>query len=333
MAEMTRIERVLATVAGERPDRPAVSFWHHFEVDCHSGKAAVDAHLKFLRRYDIDFLKVMNDNGYPTCRDVRSAADLRDMPVLSGDEEGYGLQLELLRSLSAELKGEVLLTTTMFNAWAVLRRLVSASIAHRHGPPNLSGQATPADVRMNELVTEDRGIMGMALDAIAASQANFARKCLESGADGIFLSVRDDWIDTDAQGKGTYDELIRTGDGQILSAARAGRFNMLHVCGLPRDFDSFAAYPVHAINWADRVGGPAIGEVVGRVKPAVCGGVDNLGALPDGTPARVEAEVRDALQQAGDRPIMISAGCTFDPDKVPGENLDAMVKAARAHRY
>ena len=71
----------------------------------------------------------------------------------------------------------------------------------------------------------------MALDVIAASLANFAGHCLKAGADGIFLSVRDDWVDTEANGLNTYDELVRTGDGRILSAARGGHFNLLHVCG------------------------------------------------------------------------------------------------------
>ncbi|MFQ5495757.1 MAG: hypothetical protein ACE5EX_10300, partial [Phycisphaerae bacterium] len=227
MAEMTSIERVSAVLAGERPDRPPVSFWHHFKPDQACGKAALDAHLQFLSRYDLDFLKVMNDNVYPTLRDVRTTADLRDLPVLRGDEEGFGLQLELLRQLSAELSGRVMLTTTTFNAWATLRRLVTPAVGKRHGPPTLGGGLTPVDARLSELLAEDRGAVGMAVDAIAASLANFARKCIEAGADGVFLSVRDDWFDTDRHGTDVYDTLVRTGDGQILTAAGQGRFNML----------------------------------------------------------------------------------------------------------
>jgi hypothetical protein len=36
-----------------------------------------------------------------------------------------------------------------------------------------------------------------------------------------------------------------------------------------------------------------------------------------------------APRQAGERPIMISPGCTFDPARVPADNLKAMVQAAR----
>jgi uroporphyrinogen decarboxylase len=330
MAEMTAIERVSAVLAGERPDRPPVNFWHHFSPTAASGQAAVDAHLQHLRRFDLDFLKVMNDNPYPTRRAVRTAADLRDLPVLHSDEDGYCKQLALLRALSAELTGKVLMVTTVFNSWAVLRRIVTPPVDDRHHPPILHGPPTPMDVRLSALLAEDRSAVGMALDAIAMSQANFARRCLEAGADGIFLSVRDDWVDMPGNGLSTYDEMVRLGDGQILTASRGARFNILHVCGVPRDFESFAAYPVQAISWADRAAGPAIREVIERIKPVVCGGVDNLATLPNGTPASVAAEVRDAIAQAGDRPIIVAPGCTYDPDVVPPRNLDAMVQAVRA---
>ena len=56
---------------------------------------------------------------------------------------------------------------------------------------------------------------------IAESPANFARHCLAAGADGIYLSVRDDWVDTPENGAGTYDRLVRPGDLEILAGRRA----------------------------------------------------------------------------------------------------------------
>jgi uroporphyrinogen decarboxylase len=326
---MTPIQRTLAVISGENPDRTPVSLWRHFPPDARYGRAAVDAHLDHLREYDLDFLKVMNDNGYPTRPEIKACADLRHLCVLNGDEDGFGLQLDLLSALAAELNDKVLMTTTMFNAWAVLRRLATPKDADTHGPPRLGPPTTDADKRMAELVAEDRTAVANALDAIAASLANFAAKCIDAGADGVFLSVRDDWVNTPENGLDTYDEMVRTGDGQILSAARRGRFNMLHVCGTPLDFDAFAAYPAHVINWADRAAGPAIADVIRDVRPAVAGGVDNLSTLARGRPDDVAAEVRDALQQARDRPIMITPGCTYDPDVVPDDNIHAMVRAAR----
>lgn len=81
------------------------------------------------------------------------------------------------------------------------------------------------------------------------------------------------------------------------------------------------------INWADRQAGPAIADVVARMGPAICAGVDNLDTLSSGSPADCRREVADALEQAHGRPIMIAPGCTFNPDTVPAENLHAVRQA------
>lgn len=329
---MTQVERVSAILLGQLPDRPPVSFWHHFSPDECYGRAAVDAHLRHLARFGLDLLKVMNDNPYPAAADIHGSDDLRNLSVLRGDEEGYGRQLELIRSLKAELAGRVMMVTTLFNAWAVLRRIVTPKHDRRHRPPTLGGPPAKADTRLRELLAEDKAAVAEALGVIAASQAGFARRCIEAGADGVFLSVRDEWAKTETNGSRTYAELVRPGDLEILAAAQQGRCNILHVCGIPQDLAAFATYPVAVINWADRAAGPAIAEVAKHKGPAIAGGVDNLGTLPNGRPEDVATEVADAVQQAGDHPLIVAPGCTYDPDGVPVENLEAMVRAAAAVR-
>ena len=265
----------------------------------------------------------------PTTGDIRSPDDLRNLPVLRGDDKGYGRQLELIRSLKAELAGRVMMVTTLFNAWAVLRRIVTPKRDSQHRPPTLGGPPAEADRRLCELLAEDKAVVAAALGAVAKSQANFARRCIEAGADGIFLSVRDDWAKTGTGRVAVYAELVEPGDKEILTAAQQGRCNILHVCGIPQDLMAFAAYPVAVLNWADRAAGPAIGQVAKRIKPAIAGGVDNLGTLPNGQPADIENEVRDAIHQAGGHPMMVTPGCTYDPDAVPAANLEAMVRAVR----
>jgi uroporphyrinogen decarboxylase len=170
-----------------------------------------------------------------------------------------------------------------------------------------------------------RGFVG-ALDKIARSLANFAAQCVAAGADGVFLSCREDWVEGPG-GPGTYEELVRERDLMILDAVRDAPFNVLHVCGTPMDFRRFNDYPVQVVNWPDRQHGPSIASVKDWVRPAICGGVNNLTTMPNGTPQQCADEVRDALRQAGDRPIIIGAGCTYDPNTVPAENLHAIRRA------
>ena len=121
-----------------------------------------------------------------------------------------------------------------------------------------------------------------------------------------------------------YDRLVRPGDLKILEAAREGAFNMLHICGRAVDFERFAAYPVHAVNWADRYAGPSIASVAGWLRPALCAGLNNLETMAAGSPEDCRREAADAVRQAGERPIILAPGCTFDPATVPPENLHAI---------
>ncbi len=326
MAPWQRIEAVLSR---RKPDRTPISFWHHFSPDEYSGPRAVQAHLDHLRRYDLDFLKVMNDNGYPHQTHVETLSDLPSIELLKDDEPQFALQLDLLSDLRRAIGPDVLMISTIFNSFAVLRHMIRPPT--QHNPPDLSGAVDPPSQQIKGILTEDWEAVKSALDTIGASLANFARRCLGAGADGIYLSVRDDWVQSREE-IGLYRRLVMDSDLAVLNAASSARFNLLHVCGHPIDFRSFAEYPVHAVNWADRAAGPAIRDVKDWLKPAICAGIDNLNTLPNGTTGECEREVADALAQADDRPIILSPGCTYDPNKVPTQNLQAICRAARAKR-
>lgn len=325
---MGPIERVQAVLAGRRPDRPPVSFWHHFSQDQYHGQPAVDAHVAHVEAFELDFLKVMNDNGYPHAGRIERVEDLKSLSILRGDEPPFSHQLDLLADLKRALGGRLMMTSTLFNAWATLRRLIRPSVG-RHRPPDMDASGDAVSGVIREFFVRDRDALKSAIDVIAENLRRFADRCIEAGADGIFMSVRDDWARADDGSTRLYDEIMRPADLRILAGAAGARLNMLHVCGRAVNFDAFAKYPVHAINWADRAAGPSIADACARAKPAICGGVDNLTTLPDGSPEDCEREVRDALRQAGARPIMISAGCTYDPQRVPRENLEAVCRAAR----
>ena len=326
---MTKRERVEAVIRGERPDQVPVSFWHHFSEAEITGQAALDAHLRHLETYDVDFLKVMNDHQFPRgdVPMVQSVADLRKIKPLAGDAEALVGQLELLRQLKERLGDDVLMCTTVFNAWTVLRKLVGPP-NDAHGTPKMKDE-DDRDNALSALLKEDREAVKAALAAIGETIAAFSAECIAAGASGVFLSCRDDWVDRHANGAGTYDEMVKPTDLRALEAAAGAPFNFLHMCGRLQDFKRFADYPVAVINWADRAAGPSIAYARERAKPAIAGGIDNLGVMPNGSPAECTDEVRDALRQAKDRPIMITPGCTYDPGKVPAENLHAIVKAAR----
>jgi uroporphyrinogen decarboxylase len=327
---MNKIERLNAVLKGNRPDRLPVSFWYHFGAGCAAGKTAVEAHVRHMETYDLDFLKIMDDNRYPRIglRDgvVAEIGDLERLPVLQGDEDPFARQLELIHELARRFRGRFRMITTIFNAWSTLRQMTLPE-SGQHGPPVLGQAGDPRDLTMSRFLREAPDQLGRALDTITESLGSFARNCLEAGADGIFFSVRDDWVDAQENGAGTYDRLVQPGDLKILKAVQNGAFNMLHICGRAVDFKRFGGYTVHAVNWADRYAGPKISSVSSWLRPAICGGLNNLGTMAAGSPEDCEREVADAMQQAGDRPIIVAPGCTFDPATVPTENLRAIRRA------
>jgi uroporphyrinogen decarboxylase len=324
---MNKIERVSAVLAGNHPDRLPVSFWYHFGVEAMWGRKAIDAHIRHAEAYDLDFLKVMCDGRYPFPHRadgiVENLADLGRIGPLRGDEDIFGRHLEVIQALSRRFAGELWMTTTIFNAWSTLRRLMAPDL-DVHGPPTRGRIADIRDAKLSRFLAEAPDVVAASLEAISQTLANFARNCLAAGADGIYLSVRDDWVDTAENGAGAYDRWVRDGDRKILAGAAGGKLNMLHVCGKPLDFARFANYPVHALNWADRIGGPSIAEVSPWLGPAICCGIDNLGTLVSGSPEDIEREVASAVEEAGGRPIMIAPGCTFDGHAVPQSNLHAI---------
>ncbi len=328
---MNRRERVQAVLDGQWPDRVPVGLWHHFPPGQTTGPAAVDAHITLMETYDLDFCKAMNDHPFPRGRlgVLATADDLKLIEVRSGDDAGFAGQLEVLRKLRERIGPDVFLCTTMFNAWTTLRDLTEPPKDHLE-PPKL-GETSAKDETLSRLLKKDRSAFQTALEAVAESLGHFGRACLEAGADGVFLSVRDDWVDTPANGE-IYDAMVKPLDLRILDHVSEGTFNVLHICGNPKDFRRFAEYPAHVLHWADRACGPSIAYARDRVKPAIAGGVDNLTTMPDGTPDECAAAVTDALRQAKHRPMIIAPGCTFDPDKVPPQNLHAIVQAAHGYR-
>lgn len=321
---MSPKQRLDTVLAGHLPDRPPFSFWYHFPPDQVAGNGALNAHLQQLDCYEMDFLKVMNDNPYPH-PPIREISDLASLKPLRGDEDGFGQQLDLLAALHTAVGSRVYLPTTIFNAWMILRLLVEPP--HIHMPPNLDSAADAPSRWIRHAYAQEPVLVTTALQTIADNLARFAAQCLHAGADGIFLSVRDDWVDT-SDSPGLYDRLVRPTDLAILKAASAARFNILHVCGKAVGFRAFANYPVPVLHWADRAAGPSIAEVAPWLKPTLAGGVDNLNTLVTGTPDQVRAQVADALAQAGKRPLIIAPGCTFDPQRVPTANLAALAAAA-----
>ena len=84
---MDKRTRVLAAMNGEKVDHVPVGFWFHFGGDEAIGEACVNAHLKYYRETDLDFVKIMCDGYFPFPLPlIRKAEDWNRVKPLEVDD-------------------------------------------------------------------------------------------------------------------------------------------------------------------------------------------------------------------------------------------------------
>lgn len=310
MAEMTRHERVKAALGGDEVDRVPASIWFHFTREHVARRPGEEArsHIEHVKRYDLDYLKVMNDNPYDMPADfpvVRSVDDWSRLAPLSADAPGFGTQLETLRILRREL-GDLYMTSTIFGPFAQAQRL--------------------CDRRLLEHVKEDPRKVAVGLRTVTASLCVLAAETIRAGANGIYLACSGS-----AEGElseADYRDYIRDLDIEVIEAAEGGDFNLVHMHGNGCPFGVFADYPADAIGWTATSNPPSLGEARALTGMCLVGGWEQEGALALGDLEGIRRETRAALAATGGRHFMMGPGCTI-PENTPEEYIRTAIESVR----
>jgi uroporphyrinogen decarboxylase len=302
---MTPIERLRAALRGAPVDRPPFTIWYHFGLQHAPAGRIAQAHLEFFDAYHLDWLKVMNDYSYPMpegLETVTEPRDLRRLTPLDVTRGPLGEQLRVIEILAPALRGRALFVDTVFNAWNTLKRnVVKGTI----------------DALMREHPTE----LEAALAVVNDNLIRYALASLERGAAGIFLSVPATAETLTAE---QYERFMRPFDLALLEAVRdRGECHVLHAHGARLYFDRLLDYPVHALSWADRSGGPSLAEARGKTPLALVGGIEQ-DRFPQLSAADVRAEVRRAVAEAGREKLLVAPGCA-----IPTYSFPELIRAAR----
>jgi uroporphyrinogen decarboxylase len=302
---VTSIERVRAALRGETVDRPPFTIWYHFGLQHAPAERAAQAHLEFFDAYHLDWLKVMNDYSYPVPAGVetlREARELTRLTPLDPTERPLGEQLEVIAILARALRGRALVVDTVFNAWNTLRRNVVKDA-------------------MEPLMRDHPKELEVALGVVNDNLTRYALASLERGAAGIFLSVP---ATAETLTPEQYARFMRPFDLALLEALR-GRTDCLivHAHGSRLYFDEVLAYPVHAISWGDRAGGPSLADARRRTALALVGGLDHT-TFPELSAAAVREQVTSAVAAAGREKLLLAPGCA-----VPTYSFPELIRAAR----
>jgi len=170
---MTKIERLDAVLQGREPDRPPVSLWCHFGVQHMSGADYAKIALDYFHRYDFDFLKLMNDQYYPMppgLEEIRTEKELGALTRLDPFRTDWKEQLRAVKIIAKELKKKAYFVDTVFDPWQTLAR-------------SICGESLPV------LAKKTPRQIQRALNIVTDNLISYCMASLQSGANGIFLSV------------------------------------------------------------------------------------------------------------------------------------------------
>ena len=326
---MTPRHRVMAALRGEPVDRVPLAFWlHNFATENSAGGLAGET-LRLHETFGWDFLKPQSRAQcfaemwgltYAPSRDRATPYTVTREPLASGAEVGrlapvdprrgaLGEQIEALRTIRAQVGPDVPIIWTIFSPLMVLPFLV------RGGKPHALA-----------LLRSDGAAVTRGLGAIAETLAEYARACVDAGADGLFYATN-----VATRPLMTADEcrrFQRPFDLTILAAVAGAPFNLLHVCGEDVWFDEFVDYPVTAFSWALVPGNPSLKEAHRRTGRAVVGGLPAKPHIASMTAPALVGRATTAIGEMTGRWLLLGPDCSINPD-TPEALLHAVGAAVR----
>jgi uroporphyrinogen decarboxylase len=319
--------RLVAAIEGSRPDRVPRSFWQHAPEQDADVDTFVRATIDAFERYDLDFVKITPRMPGPILawgielgayhphrgfyfvskRGVSEPDDWRTLAQVAPDDRAQAPQLEALRKIRSALGPDVPILMTLFS-------------------PVMAATFVADDATFARHLRDAPDAVAAGLRTIAAATVDFAHASLASGADGFLYGIKH--ASARAIAWDTYAPLDRDFDRPVARELfERSHVTIAHLHGPELAFDRYLDFPAHALNWYDRVDGPALDRIRARAPQLVlAGGVDHERTLMIGTPAEVRAEVLDAVAQTEGRGFILAPGCTA-PITVPEENIRAMLAA------
>ena len=324
---MDKRTRVLNAMNKKEVDHVPVGFWFHFAGENAAGDACVEAHLKYYRETDLDFVKIMCDNyfSYPL-PPIKSVQDWKKLKPLDADHPFIREQVMRAKAIVEAIGAE---RCVFYNVFAPFSSL-------RFG----AGTVGLSDADVMACIREDKNAVMQALDVIAQSNALLSELLItEAGCDGVYFCVQggeyDRFIPED------YRKIIAPSDLYVLE--HANRFsdnNILHMCGWAGSKNQLSLwqdYPAKVFNWAVFVEGMDLEEgryfAGGRT---VLGGFEThwndheqRGVIYTATKEELQKYTRDLILNHGKCGLMLGGDCTID-SRLDWERIRWVVEAARS---
>ena len=294
-AALTSKERVDRALKGQDVDRSPFSFWHHFLDASKPGEEHARATLAFHEKFHTDLVKVMSDYPYPKPK--------AEWYVPREEKNPFPQQIVALEKIRDGLGGQAYFVETMFNPWKVAENLSSVDEVRR-------------------LQREKPQALLDALEAIAKSEANHARRSVEAGAAGVFVAIANAQDGTMTQDD--YAKFSEPFDKMVLDAVRSAPLNILHLHGDKVYLDRFyQGWPAQAINYSAHGTGVPIAQVRAKYSGVILGGLDEVNYRKL-TRLDLKRQWADARKSAGAK-FILTPGCSV-PNDSTDEELSTLPK-------
>ena len=305
---MDKRTRVLNAMDKLPVDHVPVGFWFHFDGEETKGEECVQAHLRYYRETDLDFLKIMNDgySSYPLPDTVKTAKDLWDLKPLGKDHPWIKDQVWRAKRIVEEIGQERCVFYNVFAPFSFIR----------NGKRN---------ALIMDFLREDKLAVMHAIDIVAEDAALLSQLLIqEAGCDGIYYCVQGG--EKDRFTIEEYKEIVAPSDLYVLEHAnRYSDYNIMHCCGwagAKNNIELWQDYPVKCVNWAVFVEELPLPE--GRAffgDKAILGGFETLhldaslgkykGIMYSGQKKEIEDFTRDTILTFGKRGLLLGGDCTI----------------------
>lgn len=308
---MNKRERIYAAVNLQKADRLPYSFWSHLPgIDLDATKLA-EATYQFYKKYDLDFIKTMNNGMYPIedfgCKidyseiaqggvakivstPVQSPKDWDKLSPCSITEGSLARELDSLKQLLAKVKTEhVPVAFTAFSPITIADKLCGKKVL--------------------EHIQQGHGDkVKHALDIIAETTANVAREAIALGCDGIFFASQ--MSSYDVMSPELYLEYGKPYDLQVLQAAKGGWMNTIHAHGNNVMFELLSDYPVSVFNWHAWETLPAMDEAKKLTGKCLMGGL-NRTDITNCNRNAIRNQIYSAYQLTDGCGLILTPGCVI----------------------
>lgn len=308
---MNKKERVEASLAGKPFDRPPVSFWYHFGTQHEGGERIAELELEFLRYYDLDYLKLMNDYYYPMPAgktELRTAEDLKGIQPLDIMKTPWAEQLKAIDILARELKDEAYFIDTVFDPWQILLR-------------NLVGE------HLDELIQNAPDAVLEALETITDNVVAYCREAIRRGAAGVFVST---FSAEKQMPKDVYMRFAYPFVKRIFEELQGhGIMNTIHLHDYGIWVDEMIQVPAQIISYEDTdPSNPTMQELRKKWSGSIMAGMDK-NRVTRVTPEAARQNALAGIAAGGPTRFFLAPGCSFPTWMYP-ESGTLIVEAVKA---